>query len=141
VAAQAAARQRLRAVTLGEEAWKRTGTWPPAGQTTSRWFLASEGTLSSKAPVEHSGEDTYTVDFDATTGLANRWHTQDGVTKVDYPDRFTADQLLLTYTSAPLDEDLEITGHPLATLYLTSTATDGAFYAYLEDVAPDGRVT
>jgi uncharacterized protein len=28
----------------------------------------------------------------------------------------------------------------VVTLFVTSTATDGAFYAYLEDVDPDGRV-
>jgi uncharacterized protein len=126
--------------TLGEEAWKVTGAWPPVGHTISRWFLAPEGTLSPDAPTDSSGADTYDVDFEATTGLTNRWHTQDGVTKVDYPDRSKADQLLLTYTSLPLEEDVEVTGHPVITLYVRSTARDGGFYAYLEDVDPDGRV-
>jgi putative CocE/NonD family hydrolase len=40
-----------------------------------------------------------------------------------------------------MEHDVEITGHPLLRLYVTSTTTDGAFIAYLEDVAPDGRVT
>ncbi len=47
----------------------------------------------------------------------------------------------LTYTSAPLAHNLEITGHPVVTLDVTSTAADGAFIVYLEDVAPGGRVT
>ncbi|MCP3985717.1 MAG: CocE/NonD family hydrolase, partial [bacterium] len=36
--------------------------------------------------------------------------------------------------------DLEVTGHPLATLYVTSTAEDGAVFVYLEDVDPDGNI-
>ena len=60
---------------------------------------------------------------------------------VVYPDRAEEDKKLLTYTSAPMEQDMEITGHPLVTLFLTSTESDGALIVYLEDVAPDGRVT
>jgi putative CocE/NonD family hydrolase len=60
---------------------------------------------------------------------------------VFYGDRAEADRRLLTYTSAPLTDDVEITGHPVVTLYVASTATDGAFYVYLEDVDENGRVT
>jgi putative CocE/NonD family hydrolase len=59
---------------------------------------------------------------------------------VVYPDRADADARLLTYTTAPLEEDLEVTGHPVVTLYMSSTREDGAVFVYLEDVAPDGRV-
>jgi putative CocE/NonD family hydrolase len=40
-----------------------------------------------------------------------------------------------------LEYDTEITGVPVVTLNLLSTADDGAFFTYLEDVAPDGKVT
>lgn len=51
------------------------------------------------------------------------------------------DKKLLVYTSEALTEDVEITGVPVVTLKLSSTAEDGAFYVYLQDVAPDGKVT
>jgi uncharacterized protein len=35
---------------------------------------------------------------------------------------------------------MEITGYPVITLYVVSTATDGAFYVYLEDVDESGKV-
>jgi len=60
---------------------------------------------------------------------------------VNYPDRAQTDQKLLVYDSPPLERDLEVTGHPVATLYLTTTADDGLFIAYLEDVGEDGSVT
>jgi putative CocE/NonD family hydrolase len=58
-----------------------------------------------------------------------------------YGERAEAGEHMLTYTSPPLAEDTEITGYPVVTLYVTSTETDGAFYVYLEDVDPTGRVT
>jgi putative CocE/NonD family hydrolase len=57
-----------------------------------------------------------------------------------YGDRRNEDQKLLTYTSAPLEDDLEITGYPVVTLHVASTHADGAFYVYLEDVDPSGYV-
>jgi putative CocE/NonD family hydrolase len=126
--------------TMGEEKWKTTNAWPPLGSTTQRWYLSENNTLSQSPSKTKSGEDTYTVDFEATTGKTNRWHTQLGGTAVIYPNRAEEDHKLLTYTSLPLADDTEITGHPIVTLYLTSTATDGAFFVYLEDVDETGRV-
>ena len=80
------------------------------------------------------------MDFTTTTGESSRWSTSLGGDVV-YPDRAKEDQKLLTYTGAPLPNDVEITGNPLVTLDVSSTVTDGAFHVYLEDVAPDGRVT
>ena len=57
-----------------------------------------------------------------------------------YGDRTEADSRLLTYTSAPLAGDMEITGNAVISLEVSSTHEDGAFIVYLEDVAPDGYV-
>ncbi len=132
--------KRLFYYTMGEEAWKVTDVWPPAGAGIERWHLAADHALSREAPVGESGVDDYKVDFEATTGVKNRWWTQDGVTKVVYVDRSEADRRLLTYTSPVLEEDMEITGHPVVALHAASTETDGAFYVYLEDVDENGKV-
>lgn len=127
--------------TLGEGVWKTTPTWPPVGFTAKQWYFGPNNTLVEQPPATDQGSDPYAVDFTASTGNTNRWHTQFGGDPVVYPDRARADKQLLTYTSQPMSTDMEITGSPIITLYVSSTATDGAFYAYLEDVAPDGRVT
>jgi hypothetical protein len=57
-----------------------------------------------------------------------------------YGDRAAEDAKLLTYTSAPLDTDVEITGTVEVDLFVSSTHADGAFFAYLELVDPDGTV-
>ncbi|HKO96643.1 MAG TPA: CocE/NonD family hydrolase [Pyrinomonadaceae bacterium] len=126
--------------TLGEEKWKVTNTWPIAGTSMTRFYLEENNLLSKSAPKSESAEDRYPVNFEATTGEKNRWHTQVGG-QVVYPDRAEEDKKLLTYTSAPLEADTEITGYPIANLLITSTATDGAFFVYLEDVDEAGKVT
>lgn len=126
--------------TVGEEKWKQTPDWPPAGVISQRWYFAEGGVLSSEAPATANGEDIYTVDFDVTTGSTNRWSTEMSGGPVLYPDRSEEDKRLLTYTSQPLEQNLEITGYPIITLYLTSTASEGTIFAYLEDVTPEGHV-
>ena len=124
---------------MGEGVWRTTDVWPVAGFTTTPFYFYPDGSLQATRPETSTGTNTYTVDFSATTGEENRWRTNLGAPPVIYPDRSAEDQKLLTYTSAPLENDVEITGNPVATLNLSSTATDGAFYVYLEAVAPDGR--
>jgi hypothetical protein len=126
--------------TLGEERWKATGVWPPVGSTVQRLYLAAHNSLSLSPPQAEAEADEYTVDFEATTGKTNRWHTQLGFIVV-YQDRAQEDRRLLTYTSPPLEAATEITGYPIVTLYITSTCADGAFFAYLEDVDETGKVT
>jgi len=126
--------------TLGEAKWKTTNVWPPSRSMSQRWYFAADNALSQSPPRDKSGTDTYTVDFEATTGKTNRWHTQLGVIVV-YQNRAEEDRRLLTYTSPPLENDTEITSYPIVTLYVTSTATDGAFFVYLEDVDETGKVT
>jgi putative CocE/NonD family hydrolase len=126
--------------TVGEERWKTTHVWPPLGITVQRLYLAANNSLDRNPPQEESGADEYTVDFEATTGKTNRWHTQLGSIVV-YQDRAHEDRRLLTYTSSPLETDTEITGYPIVTLFVTSTCTDGAFFTYLEDMDQSGKVT
>lgn len=132
--------KRLAYYTMGEERWKTATSWPPPGVQPERWYLAAGGQLAPMPPASPVGADRYAVDFAATTGTRNRWATNNGGGAVDYGDRRGADRRLLTYTSAPLARDLEITGEPAVTLHVASTHADGAFFVYLEDVAPDGTV-
>jgi uncharacterized protein len=126
--------------TMGEDKWKTTTVWPLAGTRMERFYLDSAHSLSTVVPTLR-GRDTYRIDFDASAGPANRWATQAGGPPIDYGDRADADRRLLVYTGAPLAKDMEVTGQPVVTLRATSTHTDGNFFVYLEDVAPDGRVT
>ena len=87
--------------------------------------------------------DPYQVDYSTGTGTTSRWVSLVNPMHVPtrYPDRRKQDRKLLCYDTAPLQEPLEVTGHPIVTLCVSSTTDDGAFFVYLEDVGPDGTVT
>lgn len=94
--------------TMGEDEWKATDVWPPPGVVTRTMYLGPGGVLTDTRPA--SAVARFTVDFTATTGLQNRWMTQLSGDVV-YPDRAAEDRKLLTFTTAELDEDVEITGN------------------------------
>jgi uncharacterized protein len=127
--------------TMGEGRWHTTKIWPPAGLSAERLYFGEHNTLNAVAPSASNASDSYTVDFTASTGKQNIWATGFGGGDVVYPDRAGEDKKLLVYNSPPLETDFEITGSPMLTVEMSSTTSDGAIHAYLEDVSPEGRVT
>ena len=132
--------------TMGEESWKATDVWPPK-TIRSSYFLGPNHSLSDKAtdrrPATNiSRFDQYVVDSTVGTGEQTRWDTLIGKSLTNpYADRTDRDRKLILYTSVPLDQDVEVTGHPLLTLYMSTNAPDATVFAYLEDVDEDGHVT
>jgi putative CocE/NonD family hydrolase len=131
----------IRYYTMGQGQWHETKAWPPQGfERASRLYFAENNALSAASPVTATASDIYPVNFTAATGKQDRWTTELNL-DILYPDRSSDDGKLLVYTGAPLATDVEISGSPVLVLEVASTATDGAFFAYLEDVGPDGHVT
>ena len=126
--------------TYVENTWKYTPIWPPEGFEMQRWYLAADGVLSTQAPSDTGGADEYIVDYYATTGLYNRWFSGMAGVPIQYVDRAEQDKRLLVYETPPLTQSAELTGHPVVSLQVSSTETDGSVIVYLEDVAPDGTV-
>ncbi|HYN81247.1 MAG TPA: CocE/NonD family hydrolase, partial [Gemmatimonadaceae bacterium] len=131
---------RVHYYTMGEERWHSATTWPLPQARKQTWFFADDNSLSRARPAAGKVFDTYRVDYTAGTGSLSRWNTLVGGGPVDYADRSAEDRKLLTYTSAQLEHDMEITGHPVVTLFVSSTADDAQFFVYLEDVDEAGRV-
>ena len=125
--------------TLGEEAWKQTDAFPLPNIQMQAWYFHAGKQLKPEMPEDHQASDRYTVNFETSTGNRNRWHTQ-MAKPVVYQNRAKEDARLLTYTSAPLEHEMEITGYPVVTLHVASNEPDGAFFVYLEDVDPQGVV-
>jgi len=126
--------------TLGENRWKTSEQWPLPHTQMQRWYLAGNHQLTQLQAASEYGNDVYQVDSTATTGRFNRWFAQSPDQPVLFLDRQTEDKKLLIYDTRPLERDTEITGHPVIHLYLSSSATDGQFFVYLETIDPDGRV-
>lgn len=130
----------IRYYTMGKEQWKTSTRWPPESTPLSMYFQ-KDGRLSMTPLSAEDNPDRYQVDPTTGTGKHTRWNTLVGISLKDpYPDRKVRDQKLLVYTSEPLSEALEVTGHPLATVYLSTTTTDTTLFVYLEDVTPEGDV-
>jgi len=125
--------------TMGEEKWKRTEIWPPENQLLVPWYFNENNTLTPSKPQNESGADTYTINYDSTTGIRNRWYTLLSL-PVFYPKRKEEDLKLLCYTSAPLEEALELTGYPIITIFMKSTHTDGMLHVHLEFIDIDGTL-
>lgn len=128
-----------------DESLRWSNKWPPA-QTHSATCYLSEGPSGSISSVNDgrlgteastSGADRYKVDYTATSGARSRW--TGGAPA--YPDMTANDLKALTYTTAVLTEDIEIAGHPVVHLWIQCSADDIDFFAYIEEVEPDGRAT
>jgi putative CocE/NonD family hydrolase len=133
-----------------EQAWRTAWQWPlPEEEPTHYYFhggpsgsveSVNDGLLSLQVPANPSGQDDVTVDYSTTTGRATRWTNGYGGA-FGYPDMTTNDEKGLTYTTPPLDTDIELTGHPIVHLWVSSTAADGDFFVYLEEVEDLGEPT
>src|SRR5262249_11107928 len=113
---------------MGEGRWKEAARWPPAAQVSTYYFNADRS-LSLDKPDGEGARDTYRVDYTAGSGEHSRWRNQAATdAAVRYMDRNRQDMKLLVYTSRPLDRTLEVTGHPVVTLFVVSSAADGYFF-------------
>jgi hypothetical protein len=131
----------IRYYTMGEQKWHETKLWPPPGfESRTRLYFGEGHALTPGPPSVATASDRYTVNFAATTGKDNRWSAELNH-NILYSRRPAEDSKLLVYTGNPLTADAEITGSPVVVLDVTSTNTDGDFFAYLEDLAPEGQVT
>lgn len=136
--------RRLRYATLGDGRWRTSDRWPLPGTADERWYLGGGGSLSLERPSDDGPDavDAHRPDPRASAGATSRWGTQvSGGGNVVYPDRAQEDSRLPTYSSAPLERDLHVAGVATLVLELAATREDGTLVVYLEDVAPDGRVT
>jgi hypothetical protein len=131
--------RRIHYYVMGAGVYRTTGVWPPEGVAPETFFLADDNTLSPARPTQ-AGVDVYEVDFTAQTGAETRWSTQFG-TPPAYPDRRGEDEKLIVFDTAPFEADMEVAGTPVIELHVATATDDPAFHVYLEDVAPDGRVT
>ena len=135
--------------TSKDTAWKTSEQWPLVGQVTTALYF-SEGETGSvdsvndgfalPTPPASSGcQDLYHVDYSTTSGAVSRWTAVNW--ERDYPDMSANDAKGLTYTTAPLASDLPVIGHPVAHLWLATTAPDLDVFVYLEEVDPQGHST
>ena len=137
------------------ETWIAAETWPPRARGKKLYLAAgpsgtvaslNDGRLDKKRPKAETGQDDYLVDYTSSMGSFGRWENGYGeerslapVGTTFFDERTAEDEKALTYTSAPQRRDLVIVGYPVVHLWASSTAKDGDFFAYLEEIDAEGR--
>ncbi len=131
----------------GQE-WRSTNDWPLPNSQPTPFYLrsgptmtiksANDGLLGPQPPTEPRASDAYTVDYDVTSGQASRWAFPTSPGQPRKGDMTALDKAGLTYTSELLTADTEITGYPVLHLWITSSAPDGDFFAFLQHVDETG---
>ncbi|MFA7892200.1 CocE/NonD family hydrolase [Pseudomonas putida] len=124
---------------MNGDGWRKEHEWPLARQTTTALAFAGGGKLQSNRSTD--GTDKYVVDYthDARWGTdypTSRWQMYQ---PDEMPMRTELDKKSLTYTTDALTKDTEVTGHPIVDIWVSSTADNGDFFVYLEDVDADGK--
>ncbi len=130
--------------TIGEEKWKHADSWNLTDASDFTYYFSADRRLVADTDSVIGGVAAYTVDYAANSGNTSRWNSQTPLYKngpTNYPDRKEQSSKLLNFTSLPFSSDVEITGQPVADIYLSADATDAVVFCYVEDVAPDGSVT
>ncbi len=140
----------LHIFVMGPNIWREEHEWPLARTRYTPLYLSSSGDANSLSgdgilhwqPVQKSPPDTFTYDPKnpvPTTGGAICCEAN--VLPPGPLDQRIIEirQDVLVYTSAPLTEEIEVTGPVRVVLYVSTSANDTDFTAKLIDVQPDGR--
>jgi uncharacterized protein len=103
--------------------WHTADQWPPTGTSLTEWALRADGVLSTDEGAPGSQE------FMVLGGGLGRVKPS----PIDPP-------ALLTWTTAPLTETVDVVGDVELRLIASATAADTAWIATLQHVAADGTV-
>jgi putative CocE/NonD family hydrolase len=128
---------RVQYYTMGAERWQTAQTWPPPSQPV-RYHLTAGGGLSRQADA-HPSTARISVEHRHGTGKASRWRSLLRMLPLTHYLPRSGDGVVC-HTSGALPQSMEVTGHVLVHVEMTSTTQDPRLFAYLEDVAPDGTV-
>ncbi|ADP82118.1 CocE/NonD family hydrolase [Pseudofrankia inefficax] len=127
----------VRLFVQGLEEWRDFASWPPEGYSPQRFQLQPGGGLSTDDPAA-SAPDGYRYDpADPTPAVGgSRFQTNTG--SVDNT-RLEARPDVLTYTTPPLDHDVEIIGDVDAEIWFRSSLPFADVFVRVCDVRTDGR--
>jgi putative CocE/NonD family hydrolase len=125
---------------MGSNVWRDEQEWPLQRAVPTPYYLRAQGELSTERP-DAEAPDRYVYD------PANPVPTLGGATLMTpefapgpHDQRaIEARPDVLTYTTPPLQQDIEVTGPILVHLWACTSTPDTDFVARLVDVYPDGR--
>lgn len=114
--------------------------WPIARAKDTPMYFGERGRLSQQTCEEGEQDEYDILEYDARVGGCAGMHGG-GPSSINWfmpLDQRPDEAHSLTYTTQPLEEDVEVTGLPRTILHFSSTARITLFVVKLCDVAPDG---
>jgi putative CocE/NonD family hydrolase len=124
--------------TLHGETWQAAAQWPPI-EACSRWFLHASRELSPSAPTQDA-RVRYQVRFTTGTGACTRYERLGALAVADYyADWNGREDRMLVFTGEQLTSDLELTGHAIVNLHVSTSERDASVFVYLSEIDADGR--
>ena len=131
---------------MGRNQWRAESEWPLPDTRYANYYLRAgasgsveslnDGSLSADAPSGDEPPDSY--NYDPENPVPSIGGNTLGI-PAGPVDHRSVDARCLTYTSPPLEAELEVTGPVTAVLHASSSALDTDWIVRLEDVFPDGR--
>ena len=119
------------------EEWRAAEGWPPP--VTTRQFFTAPGRQLVAAPPNEPSSDSCVADFTAGSGTQTRYERIAGIDATNYyADWKERDARLFSFTTAPLEQAMEMAGHAVVSLWLASSEPDAAVFAYLSEIEADG---
>ncbi|MBB5634915.1 hypothetical protein HDE68_000800 [Pedobacter cryoconitis] len=122
----------------GSNQWKKYTAWPPAEAKEKRLYFHANGKLSFEQPIENTKEyDEFISDPDKPVPYTNEIRIDRGSDFMYEDQRFAASRPdVLVYQTGILENDVVISGHLFADLFVSTTGTDADFIVKLIDVYP-----
>jgi uncharacterized protein len=122
---------------MGDNTWRHEREWPLGRTTWTNFYLHAGGVLNTTAPAAEAS-DEYTYDpGNPTPYLVDARELELNINE-NYQKVHAERKDLLTYTTAPLDRAMEITGPMTATLWAATDAKDTDWNVMILDVDPSG---
>ena len=112
--------------------------WPIPGTKVSRWYFQPDGTMLQDLPAADGGAGSFESDPEAGdrkllgSGSVNALHP-------DWDYRQPVPGKALSYITPPLTEDMVLTGHASADLWIKSNQDDADIEVGITEVRPDGK--
>jgi putative CocE/NonD family hydrolase len=125
----------MRGSNSGE--WRAANTWPLPDTDYQTLYFAADRSLARSQPSDKAQPHNFPVKYDIACANVGEGHLQGG----PFTQPCFVEGAGVSFAQPPVSTDTEVTGHPLADLWVSADAADAHVFAYLEDVAPDGTVT
>jgi putative CocE/NonD family hydrolase len=146
------AEQPVRVFVMGANTWRKAESWPIPGTQFTPYYLQSlgqantrfgNGSLTPEKPPAGQASDRYRYDpANPVPSAGGHSCCTSDVAPVGPYDQAKIEERadVLVYTTAPLQQAVEVTGPIQVILYAKSSAPDTDFTAKLVDIHPDDKL-